>query len=50
MSEYPYLCVFFGCPLQLLADGNYGLTKGSIEDAIEAHCRVCHPEIAAHED
>lgn len=41
---YPELCPICSCPIQLLAEGNKGETKGTIHDAMEAHYRVVHPQ------
>lgn len=39
---YPQLCPECSCPIQLLADGKSGETKGTIHDAMEAHYAVVH--------
>lgn len=39
---YPALCPLCSCPIQLLADGYQGKTRGTIEDAMEAHNAVVH--------
>lgn len=44
MTEYPALCSVCGCPIQLLASGVQGQTKGTIVDALNRHADVVHPE------
>lgn len=46
-QTYPAFCNICGCPIQLLADGNSGKTKGTIEDALQAHASVVHPNAKA---
>lgn len=43
MTGKPYLCPICSCPLQLLADGYQGETRGTMQDALDAHCRIVHP-------
>lgn len=40
----PTLCPVCSCPIQLLADGYDGKTKGTILDAIRRHAEVVHPD------
>lgn len=37
-------CPKCGCPLQKLADGYGGKVKGTLEDALDRHCEVVHPD------
>jgi len=41
---YPELCPLCRCPIQLLADGNQGKTRGTIHDAMARHYEVVHPD------
>lgn len=43
-KQFPYLCPLCSCPIQLLADGRQGGTRGTIEDAMEAHRLVVHKD------
>lgn len=45
MTGQPFLCPDCSCPLQLLADGYTGETRGTIEDALEAHRRTVHKDL-----
>jgi hypothetical protein len=43
-NTYPAFCSVCGCPIQLLAAGHDGQTTGTIEDALNRHADVVHPE------
>ena len=38
-------CPECGCPIQKLADGHWGQTKGTLEDALAKHYEIVHPEL-----
>lgn len=40
----PYLCPICSCPLQLLMADSQGNTKGTMQDALDRHSEVVHPD------